>query len=317
MASRVAVTLSKFDEFFAARQYLPLQDVFEPWFSRFDVRLRILRADLVHPVVSGNKWFKLKYNLYAARDAGHDTLLSFGGAYSNHIHALAYAGRELGFNTIGVIRGEPCTPLNPTLRFATECGMRLTYLDRARYRLKNDPELMAQWRAQYGAFFCVPEGGSNLLAVRGCQELVAAINDEFDVLACACGTGGTLAGLVAGTKGRQRVLGVSVLKGGEFLRDAVDGLVREATGMRYDNWSMSHDYHGGGYARMTVALERFITHFEARHAIPLDPVYTGKLMFGLYDLIGKGCFAPGATIVALHSGGLQGKVGFAPPEEME
>lgn len=315
MAIPVVDTLSKWDQFFTVTEGIPLQEISEPWFERFDVRLWILRADLVHPIVSGNKWFKLKYNLHAALTAGHDTLLSFGGAYSNHIHALAYAGRELGFKTIGVIRGEAHTPLNPTLQFVAAQGLKLTYLDRASYRRKYDPQIIAQLRERFGDFYLVPEGGSNALAVQGCRELVTAIHEPFDVLACACGTGGTLAGLISELKGQQQALGLAVLKGGEFLGDEVRGLLREAAGTACERWTINQDYHFGGYARMTAELERFIGEFEARHDIPLDPVYTGKLMFGLYDLIAKGSFMCGSTLVALHSGGLQGRASFAGSEK--
>lgn len=310
MVSPAAVIPVSWGQFFTINKSLPLQEVVEPWFEQFDIRLRVLRADRVHPVVSGNKWFKLKYNLRAAQAAGHDTLLSFGGAYSNHVHALAYAGRQLGFKTIGVIRGEVHESLNPTLQFATAQGMQLMYLDRARYRHKSDPGRMAELRACFGDFYLIPEGGSNALAVQGCRELVAEIREPFDVLVCACGTGGTLAGLISGLAGHHQALGLAVLKGGDFLGCEVRGLLSE-NDAAYENWAINPDYHFGGYARMTPTLERFIEEFEARHGIPLDPVYTGKLMFGLYDLIAKGCFRRGSTIVALHSGGLQGCAGFA------
>lgn len=313
MVSPVADIPVKWDQFFRIKERLPLQDISEPWFARFDVRLSMLRADLVHSIVSGNKWFKLKYNLHAAQAAGYETLLSFGGTYSNHIHALAYAGRELGFKTIGVIRGEAHEALNPTLQFAAAQGMQLSYLDRVSYRRKNDPEIITQLHKRFGDFYRVPEGGSNALAVQGCRELVATIDEPFDVLACACGTGGTLAGLISGLEGQHQALGLAVLKGGEFLCDEVRGLLREVAGTVHENWTINHSYHFGGYARMTTELERFIGDFEARHGIPLDPVYTGKLMFGLYDLIAKGCFKPGTKIVMLHSGGLQGRAGFAEP----
>ncbi|MBI3772054.1 MAG: 1-aminocyclopropane-1-carboxylate deaminase/D-cysteine desulfhydrase [Gammaproteobacteria bacterium] len=313
MVSPAAAIPAKWDRFFTVNEPLPLQKISESWFERFDIRLWMLRADLVHPIVSGNKWFKLKYNLQTAQVAGHDTLLSFGGAYSNHIHALAYAGRKLGFKTIGVIRGEAHEFLNPTLQFATEQGMQLMYLDRVSFRRKYEPELVRKLHDCFGDFYLVPEGGSNALAVLGCRELVSEINEPFDVLACACGTGGTLAGIISGLEGHHQALGLAVLKGGDFLRDEVRGLLREAGGAVHENWTINHDYHLGGYARMPLALEQFIRGFDVRHGIRLDPVYTGKLMFGLYDLIAKGGFKRGTTIVALHSGGLQGGEGFAGP----
>lgn len=288
----------------------PVQEIHEPLLDRHGVRLLIKRADLVHPIISGNKWYKLKYNLLAAREQGFDTLLSFGGAYSNHIHALAGAGREHGFRTIGVIRGEPHEPLNPTLRFAVDHGMALHYLTRVEYRLKDSPEMAERLRQQFGEFYLIPEGGANALAVQGCSEMLVDVNDEFDAVACACGTGGTLSGLIAGLKGERRALGVAVLKGGEFLRDEVRRLLLESRGRQFENWQIECDFHHGGYAKATPELLAFMQRFEQQHAIPLDPVYTGKLLFALYTMIGQQQFARGTTLLAIHSGGLQGRAGF-------
>ena len=347
----------------------PIQEVHDPLLDRHGVRLWVKRTDLVHPIISGNKWYKLKYNLLAARQQGYATLLSFGGAYSNHIHALAGAGREYGFRTIGMIRGEPCEPLNPTLQFAVEHGMELHYLNRADYRLKQSPQIIEQLHQQFGEFYLVPEGGTNALAVQGCSEMLTDVSDEFDVVACACGTGGTLAGVIAGLNGERRALGVAVLKGGEFLRDEVQRLLEgrnvqhnvnyevipppsrstqragikglgggdqsavlnatqfgkyvfkspppnpllEGGGAKtypFDNWQINCDHHHGGYAKATPELLAFMQRFEDEHGIPLDPVYTGKLLFALYELIGQQQFARGATLLAIHSGGLQGRAGF-------
>lgn len=267
----------------------------------------VKREDLIHPIVSGNKWHKLKYNLIAAQQQGYDTVLSFGGAYSNHIHALAGAGHALGLNTIGVIRGEAYEPLNATLQFAVDHHMVLHYLNRIDYRRKNTPEMIADLHAQWGAFYCIPEGGSNALAVKGCADIVADIDEPFDVIACACGTGGTLAGLVTGLTGNAHALGFAVLKGGDFLNQAVQQFVQEGAEASYDNWSVNLDYHFGGYAKSKPPLLAFIADFERRHGIPLEPVYTGKLMYGVFDLIEQGYFPAGSSIVVLHSGGLQGR----------
>ncbi len=285
----------------------PLQVVDDPRLRQAGVQLLVKREDLVHPVISGNKWHKLRYNLEAARSQGHHTLLSFGGAYSNHIHALAAAGRAAGFNTIGVIRGECYEPLNPTLQFAADQGMRLHYLNRREYRRKSSPELLDGLRRLFGAFYPIPEGGSNALAVKGCREIVADIDQPFDIIATACGTGGTLAGLVAGLEGRAQALGFAVLKGGAFLRDEVAALLQSAAEPPFGNWSINPDYHFGGYAKVKPELLAFMADFEARHAIPLEPVYTAKMLFGLFDLIAQGFFPRGTTIVAIHTGGLQGR----------
>ncbi len=285
----------------------PLQELTDVRLARAGVRLLIKREDRLHPIVSGNKWHKLKYNLEAAKAQEQRTLLSFGGAYSNHIHALAEAGAACGFDTIGVIRGEPCERLNPTLQFAVERGMRLHYLSRADYRRKQNREIVEALKVEFGDFYLIPEGGSNALAVKGCREIVTDIDQPFDLIATACGTGATLAGLVTGLTGDQQALGFAVLKGAAFLRDEVVELLKSATNSAYDNWSINLDYHFGGYAKTTPELFQFIADFEADHAIPLEPIYTGKMLYGLFDLIGRGVFRRGSTIVAIHTGGLQGR----------
>lgn len=292
----------------------PLQPVNASLCEQHGVRLLVKRLDLVHPSISGNKWYKLKYNLIEAERSGYKTLLSFGGAYSNHIHALAAAGEAYGFNTIGVIRGEEHSPLNPTLQFAVDHGMRLHYLSRSDYRDKNDANVLASLRERFGDFYLIPEGGSNALAVKGCAEISHDLLHELDsddfTVAGACGTGGTLAGLIAGLQGRGRVLGVAALKGADFLYDDVRALLNQANVADPGNWRIELDYHCGGYAKTTPELFEFIEGFERDYGIVLEPVYTGKLMRALFDLIAKGAFSPGHTIVALHSGGLQGRAGF-------
>lgn len=284
----------------------PVQVIHDPLLERAGVQLLIKRLDQVHPAISGNKWYKLKYNLQAARDQGHDTLLSFGGAWSNHIHALAAAGHAGGFRTHGVIRGDEPRSLTPTLRFARDKGMVLHHVSRGAYRHRHTAAFIAALRAELGEFYLIPEGGSNALAVQGCAEIIAEIDQPFDVIACACGTGGTLAGLVAGLGGRRRALGVAVLKGAGFLYDAVRAWLPAA----YDNWHIDLDYHCGGYARTTPELLEFLHRFETRHAIPLEQVYTAKLFYALFDRAARGGFDRGTTVMAVHSGGLQGRAGL-------
>jgi len=291
-------------------QPTPIQEIHDAVFDQAGVRLLIKRLDLVHPLISGNKWYKLKYNLITAREQGFETLLSFGGAYSNHIHALAGAGAEYGFKTIGVIRGEEHKPLNPTLQFAVDHGMRLHYLNRVDYRHKDSAEIIEYMKDEFGDFYLIPEGGSNAMAVQGCAEIIAEIDQPFDVIACACGTAGTLSGLIAGLQGQHQALGVAVLKGAGFLGDEVRLLLSESGNQQYENWQINLDYHFGGYAKTKPELLDFMRRFEAANVIPLEPVYTGKLMFGLYDLIAANHFQRGQTVLALHSGGLQGRVGF-------
>ncbi|MCF6235780.1 MAG: pyridoxal-phosphate dependent enzyme [Gammaproteobacteria bacterium] len=287
--------------------FRPLQEVEDKNLDKSGVRLLIKREDLVHPIISGNKWHKLKYNLEAAKAQQHNTLLSFGGAYSNHIHALAGVGKAYGFNTIGIIRGEAYSPLNPTLQFAVDHGMQLHYLSRSDYRHKHEPGIIDQLKEYFGEFYLIPEGGSNALAVKGCQEIITDIDIPFDVITSPCGTGGTLAGLISGLEGKKKALGFAVLKGAHFLQDDIAQLLHDANKPRFENWEINLDYHFGSYAKKNPDLINFIDEFEAKHTIPLEPIYTGKMMYGLFDLIRQGKFSRGTTIVAIHTGGLQSK----------
>jgi 1-aminocyclopropane-1-carboxylate deaminase len=199
----------------------PVSELHDDRLTAAGVRVLLKRDDLIHPEIPGNKWRKLKYNISSARELGFDTLLTFGGAYSNHIRATAAVGYYGGFNTIGVIRGEEHLPLNPALAYATARGMRLTYLDRTAYRAKTSDAVISALHREFGDFYLLPEGGSNSEAVLGCAELPAELAEPFDVLFCAVGTGGTLAGVAAGVGAHQLVLGVPVLKGGAFLEDEI------------------------------------------------------------------------------------------------
>ena len=289
----------------------PVDAIHDPLLQAAKVSLHLKRDDLIHPQISGNKWRKLKYNLIAAREAGLDTLLTFGGAYSNHIAATAAAGNSEGFSTIGLIRGEEHLPLNPTLQLANEQGMQLHYLPREEYRHKEEAEMLHGLQERFGAFYYVPEGGSNALAVRGCAELVEELDvPQYDFIAVACGTGGTLAGIVAGLNRRRQALGFPVLKGGSFLKAEIDGLTEAYHGQLYHNYQLITDYHFGGYAKWTPELIHFINEFKERHGVALDPVYTGKLLYGLFDLVKKRWFKPGTRLLAVHTGGLQGIRGF-------
>jgi 1-aminocyclopropane-1-carboxylate deaminase/D-cysteine desulfhydrase-like pyridoxal-dependent ACC family enzyme len=285
----------------------PLQDVHEPSLVDRGIRLLIKRDDLIHAHVSGNKWRKLKYNLAAARRQTHTTLLTFGGAYSNHIYATAAAGQWLGFRTIGVIRGEERLPLNPTLRFATACGMTLYYLDRTHYRQKNTPAILDRLQSQFGRFYLIPEGGTNTLAMEGCRELVAELLEQtqgnFDLVTTACATGGTLAGIAGSLPQDKHVLGFVVLKGGDFLTPTVQELLGS---WNRQNWILNLNYHFGGYAKHTPQLLGFCKRFTTRHRIPIEPIYTAKMLYAHYDLAAGGALLPGTTVVAIHTGGLQG-----------
>jgi 1-aminocyclopropane-1-carboxylate deaminase len=249
-----------------------------------------------------NKPRKLKYNLVAAREQGHHTLLTFGGAYSNHIRATAAAGAAAGFATIGVIRGEEHLPLNESLAEAAGHGMRLTYLDRATYREKHTPAVVDRLRAEFGDFHLLPEGGSNEAAVRGCAELPGEITEPFDVICCPVGTGGTLAGLSAGLRPGQHAVGFAALRGG-FLTGEVAELQRRTYGRVFDDWQVEDDFHHGGYAKTTPELDAFVDAFEAEHGLRPERIYVAKMLFGLTALIRAGRFAPGTRVVAVITSG--------------
>ena len=281
------------------------------------VDLSVLRLDCLHPWISGNKWYKLKYNLLAAKQENYTTLLTFGGAYSNHIFATAAVGNECGFRTIGVIRGEEYLPLNPTLSFAVIQGMELIYLNRESYRRKNTKELQAELRQRFGEVFIIPEGGSNLNGVRGCREIVQD-RDRFNVICLACGTGTTLAGIALGLHPSQRVIGFPVMKQGEFLASEIAHLITsyQASGLPGCDkppafWQLVCDYHFGGYAKVNQQLLKFADQFSSQGLL-LDYVYTAKMFYGVIDLLEQGkLFRPGDRILLIHTGGLQGNMGMA------
>ncbi|MEG8278065.1 1-aminocyclopropane-1-carboxylate deaminase/D-cysteine desulfhydrase [Streptomyces sp. AHA2] len=280
----------------------PVQEVVDDRFERRGVRLLLKRDDLIHPELIGNKWRKLAPNLAAA--AGR-TVVTFGGAWSNHLRATAAAGRLLGVPTVGVVRGDELAgrPLNRSLARCTADGMRLHFVDRTTYRRKAEPATLAAVlraaRAEEG--YVVPEGGSNTQAVRGCRELGAELRAEADTVAVACGTGGTLAGLAAGLTPRQRALGVPVLKGG-FLAAETEALQRRAFGGRRGTWTLDDRFHFGGYARVPAGLDAFAADFEQRHGLPVERLYVAKLLYGLVTLAEEGAFPRGTTVAAVITG---------------
>lgn len=288
----------------------PLQLLESKLLADKGITLYIKRDDLIHEHVQGNKWRKLKYNLYNARLAKQNTLLTFGGPFSNHIYATAAAARLFHFRAIGIIRGEEPAVKSATLEFADKQGMELYYMDRAMYAQKDDPDNIESLKVQIGDFYHIPEGGTNMHALDGVSEIIEEIDVEYDYICTACGTGGTIAGLVAGLQGNRQVLGFSALKGDDMLTGRVNQLVEDFTGRALPNFSINFDYHFGGYAKTKPELEDFIRSFKSEFGIRLDPVYTGKLFYGLFDLIGNDYFKPGTRIVALHTGGLQGLCGY-------
>ena len=269
------------------------------------VSLTIKREELLFPGISGNKYRKLKYNIEAAKAAKQRTLLTFGGGFSNHIAATALAGKIYGFQTIGVIRGEELEskPLNHTLSKAVAHGMKLHFVSRAAYKEKVSPCFLGEFEALYGDFYVLPEGGSNDLAVRGCAEIINVQDKHFSHMALAVGTGATLAGVAEGAFPGQQILGFPALKG-DFLQKDICNFTSQR------NWCLMKDYHFGGYAKLTPELVRFINEFKRTSQVALDPIYTGKVTFGLLDLVRKDYFPSGSHLLMIHTGGLQALEGM-------
>ena len=270
-----------------------------------NIQVFIKREDLLHTQISGNKFRKLKYNLMQAQKLGHTTLLTFGGAYSNHIAAVAAVGFEFGFSTIGIIRGEELADKinnNPTLSLAQKQGMQFRFISRTDYRHKTSPEFIKQLESEFGEFYLIPEGGTNHLAVQGCREILTEQDkQQFDYICCAVGTGGTIAGIIESSSNQQKVLGFPALKG-DFLQTDIPQWTQKT------NWQLMPDYHCGGYAKTTPALLQFIANFKQKTNIEIEPIYTGKMLFGIFDLIEEGFFPANSQILAIHTGGLQGNL---------
>lgn len=284
----------------------PVQEVKLGFLEEAGIRLLVRREDLNHPFISGNKWWKLKYNLARALALGANTLLTVGGAYSNHIYSVAAAAHALGLKSIGVIRGEETLPLNATLRFATEQGMNIHYVSRQTYREKSAPEFVERLHEAYGSFFFIPEGGTNELAVQGCRELGERLIDEvdFDIVCLPVGTGGTLAGIIQVLRRDQQAIGFSVLKNGGFLTEEV----RKWLGPEVDaSWRIETRFDFGGYAKDNQELHDFIRFQEESNQLPLDSVYTAKALYGILELVRRGEIPRSKTVLMVHTGGLQGR----------
>jgi 1-aminocyclopropane-1-carboxylate deaminase len=283
-----------------------LTKIDDPLLDQYQIKLWIKRDDLLHPIISGNKWRKLKYTLDHALSEGADTLISMGGAYSNHLHALAYVGKALGLKTIGLVRGEQPETLTPTLSDLQNWGMVLKFVSRFDYRL------LRQYKGCYDLpglkprQYWLPEGGAQALALKGVAELVNEIDVAYDILCVPCGTGATLAGIIDMVPDQVSVMGFAALKNAEFLQTDVESLLPRPC----SNWQINMDYHFGGFAKTSAELMTFMADFEFKTGIPLEPVYTGKMMYALYNLITKHTFKPGQRLIAVHTGGLQGKRGF-------
>lgn len=291
----------------------PLQKIQHPLLKKYSVQLYIKREDLIHPLISGNKWYKLKYNLIEAKAQGFKRILSFGGAYSNHLHALAWAGQRYNFETVGVIRGELVEPLNPTLQDLREWGMELHPVSRSEYRLRHDAGFLAGLRDTYSPCYVVPEGGANALALKGCGEIVTAIDeqlDHYDYLCVPCGTGATLAGMSLALKSGRRLLGFSALKNYTQFGADIGRMLDSASLSGRGNWQIIDAFHCGGFGKINLELVNFMAGWQRQTGIALDPIYTGKMLMGLFELLEGGYFKAGSRIVVVHTGGLQGLRGM-------
>tara|TARA_Y100000766_G_scaffold276591_1_gene280940 strand:+ start:103 stop:1008 length:906 start_codon:yes stop_codon:yes gene_type:complete len=283
---------------------IPIQEIRNEFLSKYKVQLYIQRDDLIHSEVSGNKWRKLKYNVNEYFFKGCQSILTFGGAYSNHIVATAAAGKLLGIQTHGIIRGEEV--MNPTLENAEKDGMTLHFISREEYKKKHESKLVINVLESLKKPYVIPEGGANILGMKGCGEIVQ--ESHFDVVTCACGTGSTFSGIVSSLNKNQYAIGFPVLKGGGFLeKDIIKNL--QLLESENQNWKLETDFHFGGYAKYRPDLIEFIRAFWENNSIKLDPVYTGKAMYGLHSIIESGQLM-GKKILFIHTGGLQGIQGF-------
>ena len=270
------------------------------------ISISIKREDLLHPIISGNKFRKLKYNLKEAIKQKKSKLVTFGGAFSNHILAVAAAGKELGFETIGIIRGDELADKileNPTLFKAQKLGMKFKFVDRKMYRNKNEIDFRRRLELEFQDFYLLPEGGTNELAIQGCEEILTDLDNAFDFICCPVGTGGTISGIINCSKESQQVLGFPALCG-DFLKEDIRKFATKS------NWNLITDYDFGGYAKVSDELIRFMNDFYSKYNILLDPIYTGKMMFGVMDLIEKDFFPKNSRILVIHTGGLQGIAGI-------
>ena len=273
-----------------------------------NIQLFIKQDELIHPVIQGNKWRKLKYNILEANNNKKNTLLSFGGAYSNHLHALAAVGKELGYKTIGIIRGEMPRALNPCLQDMINWGMQLKFVTRLEYKQKNSSTFIKNLEDEFNDFYLIPEGGNNTAGQKGCAEILDELQEHYDVICCEVGSGTMLSSLIqTNTDADTRFLGFAVMKN-KMLDQEINASLDHSK--KLSKWKIIHEYHFGGFAKSTPELNDFIINFKHIYNIQLEPVYSGKMLWGLLDLIKQNHFKAGSKILAIHGGGLQGLRGF-------
>jgi 1-aminocyclopropane-1-carboxylate deaminase len=293
----------------AIQTSLPEQVITPHWAKLQDIQITVKRDDLLHPIISGNKWRKLKYALVEACDSDVKHIVSFGGGYSNHLHALGYCCQQLGIHLSVIVRGDYSQNLSPMLRDLLSWGTDIQYVDRATYKQRAEPEYLQTVATKYPSALVIPEGGSQQQALKGVAEIIQELTQRYDYILAPVASGGTLAGLIeglteTGNNATTQVLGIAVLKGQGYLEQLVESLL---TGRHHKiDCKINHDYHFDGYAKSNGELKQFCAQFEQQTHIPVEPVYSGKLFYALYQLTLNGYFPNGSRVLALHTGGLQG-----------
>ena len=266
------------------------------------LQLFLKREDKIHNIISGNKYRKLKFNLINAKELGFKGLLTFGGAYSNHIPAVAYAAKKNGFKSLGFIRGEEIVNNyleNPTLKYSHDLGMKFKFLSRSNYKLKTNENFLRKLKKKFKDYYLIPEGGTNALGVLGCQEILNDNDKEFDYICCSVGTGGTICGLINSSNENQKIIGFSSINKNYLLNDITKFVTNE-------NWMLVDDFSFGGYGKVNNELIEFMNNFRLKYGILLDPIYTSKLVYGVLNLITNNFFKPNSKILMIHTGGHQG-----------
>lgn len=266
------------------------------------LQIFLKREDKIHNIISGNKYRKLKFNLIKAKELGFKGLLTFGGAYSNHIPAVAYAAKKNGFKSLGFIRGEEIVNNyleNPTLKYSHDLGMKFNFLSRSNYKLKTNEYYLTKLKKEFKDYYVIPEGGTNALGVLGCQEILNDNDKEFDYICCSVGTGGTICGLINSSNENQKIIGFSSINKNYLLNDITKFVTNE-------NWMVVDDFSFGGYGKVNEELIEFMNNFRLKYGILLDPIYTSKLVYGVLNLITNNFFKPNSKILMIHTGGHQG-----------